>query len=150
MSDPAPKRFPRVLRRGRAASRVMVLEPERRHHPWLSAQSAPLLLVVAFAVTIFIGTILLSLPVSSRDGTWTTPVESVFVATSAVCVTGLSPVDTAEHWSYFGQAVILLLIQFGGLGFMTSATLIFLLLGWRVGVRERILLSQTLDVARIG
>jgi trk system potassium uptake protein TrkH len=72
------------------------------------------------------------------------------VATSAVCVTGLTPVDTGTYWSSFGQAVIFLLVQLGGLGFMTSATLLFILLGWRVGVRERLLLSQTLDIGRMG
>ena len=110
----------------------------------------PLMLVGGFAVAILIGTLLLMLPFASSSGDWTSPVVALFVSTSAVCVTGLTPVDTATHWSGFGEAVILLLIQFGGLGFMTSATLLFLLFGLRLGLRERIYLSQSMDLSRMG
>ncbi|MGE3985693.1 MAG: TrkH family potassium uptake protein [Dehalococcoidia bacterium] len=110
----------------------------------------PLILVSGFAGAIALGTLLLVLPWASEEGTWTSPVTAFFVTTSAVCVTGLAPVDTASHWSHFGEAVILVLIQFGGLGFMASTTLLFLLFGWRVGVRERLFLSSSLDLSRPG
>jgi trk system potassium uptake protein TrkH len=109
-----------------------------------------MLLVLGFLAAIFIGTVLLITPLASEEREWTSPVIALFVATSAVCVTGLTPVDTATYWSGFGELVIMLLIQFGGLGFMTSATLLFLFFGWRVGLRERLFLSQTLDMGRIG
>jgi trk system potassium uptake protein len=109
-----------------------------------------LVLVGGFGAMIFVGTCLLMLPVSSSEREWTSPVIALFVATSAVCVTGLVPVDTATHWSPFGQAVILVLIQLGGFGFMTSTTLLFLLFGWRVGIRERIFLSESLDLTQMG
>jgi trk system potassium uptake protein len=113
-------------------------------------KALPLLLVAGFATAILFGAVLLMLPVSSASGEWTSPVIALFVATSAVCVTGLTPVDTATHWSGFGEGVILLLVQFGGFGFMTSTTLLFLLFGWRLGLRERLFLSQSMDLSRMG
>lgn len=90
------------------------------------------------------------LPVSSESGEITHPVDALFTATSATCVTGLSVVDTADHYSLFGEAVILILIQFGGFGFMTLATLFLLALGRRIGLRERILIRESLGVERLG
>ena len=83
------------------------------------------------------GTLLLMLPVSSADGTATGFIPSLFTATSASCVTGLVMVDTGTHWSFFGQAVVLVLIQIGGLGFMTIATLFSKLLKRRMSMHER-------------
>lgn len=141
-------RHPRTLRR---SARVEIPldggTPKRRQ---VSVNSLPLILIGGFALAILVGTVILMLPVSSSSGDWTSPVTALFVATSAVCVTGLTPVDTATHWSGFGEAVILGLIQFGGLGFMTSATLLFLLFGLRLGLRERIYLSQSMDLSRMG
>ncbi|MPZ49500.1 MAG: Trk family potassium uptake protein [Dehalococcoidia bacterium] len=148
MSQPPQEHYPRTIRR--TARQEVLLQPSRRNQPRLKTQSIPLLLVAGFGVASLFGAVLLSLPVSSSSGEWTSPIDALFVATSAVCVTGLTPVDTGTYWSGFGQVVILLLFQFGGLGFMTSATLLFLLFGWRVGVRERLLLSQTLDLGRMG
>ncbi len=141
-------RYPRTIRR---PSRVELPIEERARRPRrLRISSLPLLLLAGFGIAILIGTVLLTLPISSESGDWTSPVIALFVSTSAVCVTGLVPVDTATHWSGFGEAVILLLIQFGGLGFMTSTTLLFLLFGWRLGLRERLHLSQSMDLSRIG
>jgi trk system potassium uptake protein TrkH len=123
-------------------------KPPRRRQ--VSVNFLPLLLIGGFALAILVGTLLLMLPISSSSGDWTSPIIALFVSTSAVCVTGLTPVDTATHWNGFGEAVIMLLIQFGGLGFMTSATLLFLLFGMRVGLRERIYLSQSMDLSRMG
>ena len=76
-------------------------------------------LVVGFFLIILLGATLLALPIASKDGTWTSFSDTLFTATSATCITGLVVVDTATHWSFFGQAVILTMIQIGGLGFMT-------------------------------
>lgn len=78
---------------------------------------------------------MLMLPLSSADGTWTPLLPALFTATSAVCVTGLTVVDTELHWSGFGQVVILMLIQVGGLGVMTLATLLGMLVSNRLGLR---------------
>jgi len=92
-----------------------------------------------FGAVIVIGTLLLMLPVSSTDRTWTSPIDALFTATSAVCVTGLVVVDTAVFWSPFGKVVILVLIQLGGLGIMLFAALVGLVLARRLSVRSRIL-----------
>src|SRR5687768_15498346 len=146
MSNPPPHagRFPRAIRL--SPRREMQAEPVRRRRPRLKEQSVPLLLLGGFAAAILIGTLLLSLPIASEGSGWTPLPIALFTATSAICVTGLVPVDTGTYWSGFGQTVILLLFQFGGLGFMTSAMLLLLLFGWRVGVRERLLLSATMDL----
>ncbi|WP_448811935.1 TrkH family potassium uptake protein [Agromyces bauzanensis] len=94
--------------------------------------------VVGFSTAILAGTLLLLLPVSSADDRPTTFVDALFTATSAVCVTGLVVVDTPTHWSPFGQVVILVLIQLGGLGIMIFASLIGLVLARRLSVRARL------------
>jgi trk system potassium uptake protein TrkH len=146
--EPPPRRYPRTLRRPTRTEVVLEQRPPRRRRVPLS--SLPLLLIAGFAFAIAIGTVLLMLPFASRDGDWTSPVIALFIATSAVCVTGLVPVDTGTYWSGFGHAVIVVLIQAGGLGIMTSTTLLFLLFGWRVGLRERVFLSQSMDITRVG
>ncbi|MBF7097091.1 Trk family potassium uptake protein [Alkalibacter sp. M17DMB] len=87
----------------------------------------------------------LSLPISSVSGDRTDLLTALFTATSAVCVTGLVVVDTGTYWSNFGQGVILFLIQIGGLGFMTMTTLIFLIAGKRITIKERILIKDSLS-----
>ena len=84
------------------------------------------------------------LPVASRGESWTPFLDALFTSTSAVCVTGLTVVDTATYWSGFGQLVILLLFQVGGVGFMISATALILLSGRRASIRERVLLREAL------
>lgn len=100
------------------------------------------IIVVSFAVLILIGTVLLTLPVSSHSG-WTDPLSAFFTATSATCVTGLSVVDTTTHWTVFGQAVILVLIQLGGLGLSTFAIGFTLLVRRKLSIRERMLASES-------
>jgi trk system potassium uptake protein len=113
--------------------------------------SPALVLVIGFAILIVIGTILLALPLSSASGQWTRPIDALFTATSAVCVTGLAVLDTADHFSAFGQVVILVLIQLGGFGFMTGSTLLlFLLVGRRTGLRDRILAQESTGVRDLG
>jgi trk system potassium uptake protein len=93
----------------------------------------------AFAAAIAVGTGLLSLPLATAGPGRADVLTALFHATSAVCVTGLVTVDTGTYWSGFGQAVILLLIQVGGLGIMTLATLVALLLSRRLGLRARLI-----------
>ena len=106
-----------------------------RRHPALP-------MVVAFGAIIAIGTVLLMLPASSQRGVVTDLVTALFTATSAVCVTGLVVVDTPAHWSTTGEVVILGLVQIGGLGIMTLASLLSLLVLRRFGLRMR-LTAQT-------
>ena len=94
--------------------------PKRIRRP----PSPAVVLVLGFAVVIVVGTLVLILPVSSAEGRWTSPLDALFTATSAVCVTGLAIVDTGDYWSGFGQAAILVMIQVGGFGFMTGSTLL--------------------------
>lgn len=95
------------------------------------------LIPMSFALIIIIGTLLLLLPFSVKAGEEPTGfVKALFVATSATCVTGLTPFDTATHWSLFGQIVIILLIQTGGLGVMTIVTSLTLSLRQRLGLRS--------------
>lgn len=94
--------------------------------------------VVGFAVAIAVGTLLLRLPVAHEAGVGTDAVTALFTATSAVCVTGLVVVDTAGHWSAVGEAVILGLVQVGGIGIMTLAALLGLLVTRRLGLRMQL------------
>lgn len=109
-----------------------------------------LILIYGFAGLVAFGTILLILPVSTASGHSTSLVDAFFTATSSVCVTGLVVVDTLDHWSLFGQIVILLLIQLGGFGFMTSATLFLMAFRHRIGLRERLLISESIGFKRLG
>lgn len=111
---------------------------------------SPLMLVIGFAAMIATGTVLLMLPLASRSGAWTSFVDALFTATSAVCVTGLVVVDTLDYWNLFGQLVILILIQLGGFGFMTSATIFLLALGRRIGLRERLLIRESVGLSQLG
>jgi len=94
--------------------------------------------VVAFAVAILFGTILLSLPAAREGAGHASFVTALFTSTSAVCVTGLVVVDTPSYWSQFGEAVILALIQVGGFGIMTLASLLGMLVSHRLGLRSRL------------
>lgn len=102
-------------------------------------------LVLGFAAVILIGGLLLTLPFATWDGQGLSLLNALFTATSAVCVTGLVVVDTQTTFSVFGQIVILLLIQTGGIGFMTFATFFAILLGRKITLRERLLLQEALN-----
>lgn len=108
------------------------------------------IVVVAFAVTIFAGTALLLLPFATTGGASARPITAFFTATSAVCVTGLVTVDTATYWSGFGQTVIMLLIQVGGFGIMTLASLAALFLSHKLGLRGRMLAHAETGVLDLG
>ncbi|CAB1243600.1 Cation transport protein [Ruminococcaceae bacterium BL-4] len=94
------------------------------------------LIVLSFMLVILTGTILLIFPFCSRSGSFTAPIDALFVATSATCVTGLSPFDTWTHWNEVGQLIIILLIQVGGLGLVTFTTGVTLLLRRKMGLKE--------------
>ena len=100
----------------------------------------------SFGVIILLGTLLLMLPAASRDGQSAGLFASLFTATSASCVTGLIVADTWLQWSLFGQTVILVMIQLGGLGFMTVITLFSLALHRRIGLSERLVMVSTLNL----
>jgi len=102
-------------------------------------------LVVGLASFVLMGSLLLNLPVASVNGESLGFINALFTATSAVCVTGLTVVDTGTYFSMFGQIVILILIQFGGLGFMTIATSVFLLARKQVTLRERLVIQESLN-----
>lgn len=106
--------------------------------------SPPKILVGGFAALILIGAILLSLPISTHSGQIPF-LDALFTATSAVCVTGLVVVDTGTYFTRFGQTVIMFLIQVGGLGFMTAATLVFILLGKKITLRERLVIQEAMN-----
>ncbi len=108
--------------------------------------NATRIVAASFAGIILVGTLLLMLPISSNTGEPTGFFTCLFTATSATCVTGLVLVDTAVHWSVFGQVVILLMIQLGGLGFMTVITLFSLALGRHIGLSERLVMVSTLNL----
>jgi trk system potassium uptake protein len=106
--------------------------------------------VAAFAVGVLVGTGLLMLPIA-RAGPDAAPLTVAnFTATSAVCVTGLIITDTPTYWTSFGQVVILLLIQTGGLGFMALASLLALAMSRRIGLRQRLLVQSEVNVAQLG
>lgn len=107
------------------------------------------IIAMGFAAIILIGAFLLSLPIATIDGVKTPFIDCIFTSTSAVCVTGLVTVDTGTYWSYFGKTVIMLLIQIGGLGFMSFATLIALIAGKRITLKERLLIRESISLTSL-
>ena len=108
--------------------------------------NATQIIAIVFALLIALGTALLMLPISSRSGVSCGFRPALFTATSATCVTGLSLFDTYTQWSGFGQTVIICLIQIGGLGFMSVATMVVFLLRRKVGLKQRLLMAQALSL----
>lgn len=122
-----------VLRRIRVRPETFKIPTRRR----ITIRPTPWLVVLSFAAVIGLGTLFLALPIASESRDWTSGWDSLFTATSAVCVTGLVRVDTADHWSGFGEAVILVLIQAGGLGVTMFAGMLIMVAGRRLGLRGR-------------
>jgi trk system potassium uptake protein TrkH len=121
------------VRRGRRRTAVIdiVVRRPRQLRPRLWMVPA------GFAAVIFLGALLLSLPISAESREWTSGWDALFTSASAICVTGLVRVDTADHWSAFGEGVIIVLIQVGGLGVTMYAGVLLLILGRRFGLRGR-------------
>ncbi|MCI6001092.1 MAG: TrkH family potassium uptake protein [Finegoldia magna] len=101
----------------------------------------PLVLILSFLFLIVVGSLLLSLPIS-QNATKVPYIDCLFTATSSVCVTGLVTVATYSTWSFFGKLIIIILIQMGGLGFMTFATLIALVMGRRITLKDRLIIKE--------
>lgn len=106
-------------------------------------------LAFGFAAIILAGALLLMLPAASRNRTWTPFLDTLFTATSATCVTGLVVADTWQHWSLFGQLVILALIQTGGLGFITIGAYVNVLLKKKIGLRSRTAIHESISTLEI-
>lgn len=112
-------------------------------------------IVIAFGTAVTVGTMLLWLPISTDEGGSAHIVDALFTSTAAVCVAGLATVDTGAYWSGFGQSVILVLMQIGGIGIMTLATLLAVILSRRLGLRARLVVQaetrtlQLSDVRRV-
>ncbi len=108
------------------------------------------IIAFSFVALILAGTLLLSLPAASREEGGAPFMDCLFTATSAVCVTGLVVRDTASSWSPFGQAVILLLIQIGGMGVVTAALSISFLSGRRIGLMQRSVMQESISAPQVG
>ena len=104
------------------------------------------IIMLSFLAVIFLGSLLLSLPISSADGEAVPYLDALFPATTATCVTGLVTLSTASAWSIFGQAVILVLIQVGGLGVVTIMSALMILLHKRMGIGDRLLLQDAFNL----
>lgn len=117
----------------------------KRRNNKIMAMQPTKLIVLSFFLVILMGTLLLLLPAASRDGKSAGLITALFTATSAVCVTGLVVVDTYEHWSVFGQVVILSLIQIGSLGLITFATFFSTLIGRKMRLKSMILAQESIN-----
>lgn len=104
------------------------------------------IIMLSFLVVILVGSLLLSLPVSSADGNGVPYLDALFTATTATCVTGLVTLPTVTTWSIFGQAVILVLIQVGGLGVITIMSALMILLHKRMGIGDRLLIQDAFNL----
>jgi trk system potassium uptake protein TrkH len=127
-----------VARKDKSNRRIL-----KKHRLKLSSTQ---IIALAFLGIILLGTVLLTLPIASRDGRSCGFLPALFTATSSTCVTGLSLFDTYTQWSGFGQGVILGLIELGGLGFMSAASIVVFLLGKKIGLRQRMLMAQALSL----
>ncbi|MGI8484296.1 MAG: TrkH family potassium uptake protein [Thermomicrobiales bacterium] len=132
----------RIVRRRIGATQVIPVPAGLKRQAAPNVQTHAKRFVIAFAVIVLIGAGLLSLPIAVEKGMSTTPVDALFTAMSASAVTGLVVVDTQDHWSFFGELVILVLIQIGGLGFMVGASLVLVSLGRGSSLRDALLLQD--------
>ncbi|MDY6034262.1 MAG: potassium transporter TrkG [Bulleidia sp.] len=108
------------------------------------------LITLGFAGIILFGALLLMTPLASQSGQWTSFLDALFTSTSSVCVTGLVVHDTATYWSFFGQLVIIILIQIGGLGIVTVITSIALITGRKIGYFARSTLANSISISAVG
>lgn len=108
------------------------------------------IIILGFLGVILVGSLLLALPIASKERVWTSFEDTLFTSTSAVCVTGLVTKDTATYWSLFGQIVILVLIQIGGLGIMTIMTLLAKITGAKIGLLQRNAQQDSISAHQVG
>ncbi len=118
----------------------------KRHFRLSGAQT----ILLGFVILILAGAFLLMLPFSSRSGEWTSVTDALFTATSASCVTGLVLYDTWSHWTWFGQLVILSLIQIGGMGVVTMTTVLSKIVGKRLGLQARTTMQEAVSAPNLG
>ena len=104
------------------------------------------IILFSFLIAILVGAVLLSLPISSANGEATPFIDALFTATTSTCVTGLVVIPTVSSWSVFGQVVILLLIQIGGLGVITIMSGIMILFHKKMGLGDRLLLQDAFNL----
>lgn len=107
------------------------------------------IVIVSFSAIVLIGTLLLALPISAQEGKSISLIDAFFTATSATCVTGLSTLSVADNLSFFGQIVLLALIQIGGLGYMTLYSSMTILLGKSLAVRDQVMMQDVLDISSL-
>lgn len=107
------------------------------------------LIAGSFLLAILVGALLLMLPFSSAEGGFTHPVDALFTATTSICVTGLVTVVTATHWSIAGKLIIMCLAQLGGLGIITAITMLLILLGRKITLKERMLISEAYNLGEL-
>ncbi|MCM1272644.1 MAG: Trk family potassium uptake protein [Clostridium sp.] len=112
--------------------------------------SAFQIIILGFLVAIFAGAMLLSLPIATKEDTGADFMDALFTSASAVCVTGLVVQDTATYWSFFGQSVIAILIQIGGIGVVTIAVAIVMLTGRKIGLMQRSTLQYAISAPKVG
>ena len=117
---------------------------------WHNKLTATRTIAIGFLGIILAGTVLLALPIASADGKAVDLLTALFTATSATCVTGLVVVDTYSGWSAFGKTVLLTLIQIGGLGFMTIGVFVAVLMKKNIGLKERGILQESMNMLQIG
>ena len=114
-----------------------------KHVPFLARVSFTKIVFFGFALIVFIGGLLLMLPFATVEGQTTTFLGAMFTSTSATCVTGLVAYDTGTHWTLFGKIVIIVLIQIGGLGFVTLISIFFMMMKRDVGLKHRMIIMQS-------
>ena len=115
------------------------LRTRRKHIFHKRSFTTTQMIAYGFITAIVIGGILLALPISAADGKSTNLLDAFFTATTSICVTGLTTVTTATHWSLFGKIVIMILIQFGGLGIVTFTTSLLLLLRKKITLKDNVI-----------
>ncbi|MFR2711804.1 MAG: potassium transporter TrkG, partial [Frisingicoccus sp.] len=108
------------------------------------------IIIFGFSGVILLGAILLMLPFSSREGMTTPFLDALFTSTSAVCVTGLVLHDTATYWSTFGQLIIMLLIQIGGMGVITVAASFAMISGKKISLMQRSTMQEAISAPKVG
>ena len=116
-------------------------------HPLRQLDSSQII-TLGFLTVILFGAVILILPICSADFTFTPFVDSLFTATSAVCITGLTAVSTAYHWNILGKLIILMLIQIGGIGFMSMVTMLFIAVGKKITLKERIVIQESFNLSQ--
>lgn len=130
--------------------KVSIFERKPKHYRLKKHISQTQFIAYGFFLIIITGTLLLMLPISSRDGQSESFLNCLFTATSASCVTGLVVADTWTQWSLFGQVLILIMIQLGGLGFISIGIFLSIVLRRKIGLKERGLMEESVNTLQIG